>query len=289
MLLAVAATPITATASGCALESVAEVRRILALELKQPVQALPSSPQTLVTIDCHDAERWVITLEAPAHALTRLTAEVGTLSPIAQPRAVALMVAEALTRLREAPVVSATAPPPIVSLPANEPRELPRAQVGVVGLGRLHASFVGLGGGVAAAVRLWRWLGLRFDAASVQGTATRASGVVFATELDGGVTLDARLETERWLLRFGVGLRAGRGSLEGRPSSGNVGGTVVGVLWGPQAGLSGEWHPVELVSLALGVDAGLWAPRLEGRVLDESAVQLGGLFGTAWVAVGLRW
>ncbi|MBL8954688.1 MAG: hypothetical protein JNK82_28180, partial [Myxococcaceae bacterium] len=117
----------------------------------------------------------------------------------------------------------------------------------------------------------------------------RASGNVSATLVDGGLTVDLRWERSSALLRAGVGLRVGGGVLDGSPGEGHLGARIAGVLWGPQAGAGAEFRPLRWLSLGAGVDGGWWVPELEGLVVGEAPVRIGGAFGAGWVSVGVRW
>ncbi|MFY2557158.1 hypothetical protein ACN469_05960 [Corallococcus terminator] len=285
-----------------------ELRRLLAIELKVPVDAASSEGDTRVTVDC-TAPRYKVALEVLNREPEQFEVDISGVSALAVPRTVALLVAEAAARLwssppAEPPLPPVEIPPPPEALPPLEAPPVPlapptlqvppapmaepgRGQLGLFGVGRL-GEVVLLGGGLSADVRLGSWVGLRLDVAALRGEAQRASGLVLATLVDGGFTFDLRAERAGWMVRGGVGLRGGLGVLEGLPEEGHVGAVTRGVLWGPQAGVSGEWRPWSWLALGLGVDGGIWAPRLDGTVVDESPVRVGGAFGALWFSGGVR-
>ncbi|WP_163869993.1 hypothetical protein [Myxococcus eversor] len=300
------------SATGCPPGVEPELRRLLAIELKVPVDAASGEGDTRVTVDC-TAPRYTVALEVLDRKPEQFEVDISDVSALAVPRTVALLVAEAAARLWSSPPAEPLLPPvepPLELPPPSEllpPPELPpvvqvpstleappvpiaepgRLQFGLFGVGRLGELPL-LGGGLAADVRLGSWVGLRFDVAALRGRAQRASGSVLATLVDGGVTFDVRTERERWMVRGGVGLRCGLGELEGLPAEGHVGAVTRGVLWGPQAGVSGEWRPWGWLGLGLGLDGGVWVPRLDGTVVGESPVRVVGAFGALWFSVGVR-
>ncbi len=279
-----------------------ELRRLLAIELKVPVNAEYSEGDTRVTVDC-TAPRYRVALEMSSRKPEQFEVDISDVSTLAVPRTVALVVAEAVARLWSSPPaepppppVEAPPPPPAPpTLPAPPAPQAPpapiaepgRVQLGLFGVGRSGAVPL-FGGGLAADVRLGSWVGMRLDVAALRGEAQRTSGSVLATLVDGGFTFDARAERARWMIRGGVGLRGGIGVLKGRPAEGHVGAVTQGVLWGPQAGVSGEWRPSGWLALGLGLDGVVWAPRLEGTVVGESPVRVGGAFGALWFSGGVR-
>ncbi|MCP3168051.1 hypothetical protein [Myxococcus qinghaiensis] len=296
------------SATGCPPGVEPELRRLLAIELKVPVDATSGAGDTRVTVDC-TAPRYTVALEVLDRKPEQFEVDISDVSALAVPRTVALLVAEAAARLWSSPPAEPplppVEPPPPLELPP--PPELPpvpqapptlqalpvpidepgRVQLGLFGVGRLGEVPL-LGGGLAADVRLGSRVGLRLDVAALRGSAQRTSGSVLATLVDGGVTFDVRTERERWMVRGGVGLRCGLGELEGLPSEGHVGAVTRGVLWGPQAGVSGEWRPWGWLALGLGLDGGVWVPRLDGTVVGESPVRVGGAFGALWFSGGVR-
>lgn len=301
-------------ATGCPPSVEPELRRLLAVELKVPVDAASSEGDTRVTVDC-TAPRYRVALEVLSRKPEQFEVDTSGISGLAVPRTVALLVAEAVARLwssppAEPPPPPVEAPPPPQDAPALQDSPLPqdspppqdapapqappapiaepgRVQLGLFGVGRSGAVPL-LGGGLAADVRLGSWVGMRLDVALLQGGSQRASGSVSATLVDGSVTFDARAERARWMVRAGVGLRGGLGVLEGLPAEGHVGAVTQGVLWGPQVGVSGEWRPWGWLALGLGLDGAIWAPRLEGTVVGESPVRVGGAFGSLWFSGGVR-
>ncbi|QRO00082.1 hypothetical protein JRI60_14210 [Archangium violaceum] len=289
-------------ATGCPPGVEPELRRLLAVELKVPVDAASSEGDTLVTVDC-TAPRYRVALEVLSRKPEQFEVDTSDISGLAVPRTVALLVAEAVARLWSSPPAepphppveappAPQAPPPPPTPPAPQGAPAPiaepgRVQLGLFGVGRSGAVPL-FGGGLAADVRLGSWVGMRLDVASLRGGAQRASGSVSATLVDGGVTFDVRAERARWMVRGGVGLRGGLGVLKGLPAEGHVGAVTQGVLWGPQVGVSGEWRPWRWLALGLGLDGAVWAPRLEGTVVGESPVRVGGAFGSLWFSGGVR-
>jgi|GEM_PF-4670453 len=302
------------SATGCPPGVEPELRRLLAIELKVPVDAASGEGDTRVTVDC-TAPHYTVALEVLNRKPEQFEVDISDVSALAVPRTVALLVAEAAARLwssppAEPPLPPVEPPPPPELPPPPEftpPPELPpvlqapptlqaplapivepgRVQLGLFGVGRVGELSL-FGGGLAADVRLGSRVGLRFDVAALRGRAQRASGSVLATLVDGGVTLDVRTERERWMVRGGVGLRCGLGELKGLPAEGHVGAVTRGVLWGPQAGVSGEWRPWGWLALGLGLDGGVWVPRLDGTVVGESPVRVVGAFGALWFSGGVR-
>ncbi|MFY0570212.1 hypothetical protein ACN28E_41205 [Archangium lansingense] len=309
LVVAAVSTPgagrVAVSTTGCPPGVESELRRLLSIELKVPVDAVSSEGDTLVAIDCSTAPRYGVALEVLGREPEQFEVDISEVDALAVPRTVALVVAEAVARLwssppAEPPPPPAEPPPPPVAAPPAVPQAPPvpqgapapvtepgRVQLGLFGVSRSGAVPL-FGGGLAADVRLWRWVGMRLDVAALQGEALRASGSVLATLVDGGVSFDARIERARWMVRGGVGLRGGLGVLEGRPAEGHVGAVTQGVLWGPQVGVSGEWRPWRWLGLGLGLDGVVWAPRLEGTVVGESPVRFGGVFGALWLSAGVR-
>lgn len=299
---------VVVSATSCPPGVESELRRLLSIELKVPVDTTSSEGDTLVAVDC-TAPRYRVALEVLDREPEQFEVDISDVDALAVPRTVALVVAEAVARLWSsppaepppppveappAPLPPPAPPPPPAPLPPPAPRGAPtpvagpgRVQLGLFGVSRSGAVPL-FGGGLAADVRLWRWVGMRLDVAALRGEAPRASGSVLATLIDGGVTFDARLERARWMVRGGVGLRGGLGELKGLPAEGYVGTATQGVLWGPQAGVSGEWRPWRWLGLGLGLDGAVWAPRLEGTVVGESPVRVGGVFGALWFSAGVR-
>ncbi|MCY1022562.1 hypothetical protein [Pyxidicoccus sp. MSG2] len=290
--------------TGCPPGVEPELRRLLAVELKVPVNAASSESDTMVTVDC-TAPRYRVALEVLSRKPEQFEVDISDVSTLAVPRTVALLVAEAVARLWSSPPAEPPhppvealpppqAPPPPQASPPPPPQAPPapiaepgRVQFGLFGVGR-SGTVPLLGGGLAADVRLGSWVGMRLDVAALRGGAQRASGSVLATLVDGGITFDARAERARWMVRGGVGLRGGLGVLKGLPAEGHVGAVTQGVLWGPQVGVSGEWRPRGWLALGMGLDGVVWAPRLEGTVVGESPVRVGGAFGALWFSGGVR-
>jgi len=266
-----------------------ELRRLLAIELKAPVAIAPGDGDSQVAIRC-EGDHYFITLTAPLRPASALEIDVVELAPLAIPRAVTLVVAEALTRLWAAPPVEppmvVEAPPPQAPVPVVERRHF---ELSVLAVGRV-ATVPLFGGGLVVDLPLLRWLGLRVDVNLTRGQALRTAGTVTATLVDAAATFDVRHDTGRWLVRAGLGLRAGLAVLDGHPLTPDVvGGTSLGALWGPQVAVSAAWRPASFLTLGLGVDGGLWAPRLEGTVLAEAPVRLEGPFASVWASAGVRW
>jgi hypothetical protein len=239
MLLAAAPAGVSLSAEGCPPGMESELRRLLTIELKVPVTEVLDGAATRIAVRC-ERDRVAAQLQSDGHAPETVDADTSDLAPLAVPRAVALVVAEAVGQLWRSPrqpapepeVVAPVAPPPT---PAVTPA---RFHLALLGAGRA-AGLLLVGGGVAFDMRLLKWLGLRADVEALHGRALRAGGQVWATQVDGGVTLDARAQWEHWLLRAGLGLRVGQGALGGLPAAGRVAGNVRGLLWGPQLGERG--------------------------------------------------
>ncbi|MGV3623078.1 MAG: hypothetical protein ACO1OB_19825, partial [Archangium sp.] len=217
------------------------------------------------------------------------------LDPLAIPRAVTLVVAEALISLWHSPEDHEEAPArehePVVAAPVAVAPEVdaPRFEVSLFGGARASALPL-VGGGVALDVTALSWLGVRADFAASRSAASRVSGQVVASLFDGSVGLDARLTRERWRLRAGVGFRVGYAQLEGVSVDERVvAGSVGGLMFGPQLSAGASWHPLRWLTFGLGVDGGVWAPRLEGEVVNEAPVRIDGLFASVWVSAGVRW
>lgn len=267
----------------------AELRRLLTIELKAPVVDAAVPGDSSVHVRCF-TERYRVVLTAPLHAPMALEVDTSALDPLAVPRAVTLVVAEALTALwrspetQPAPIVEAPAPPPVL-----EPGPAaPRFEFALLGGARLAALPL-FGGGVTFDVTALPWLGVRFDVTAWRGSAQRAAGRVVSTLLDCSAGVDLRWAREHVALRGGVGLRVGYVWLTGVPGDGFVGRGVGGALWGPQVSVGASWRPVTWLSFGVGADGGLWAPRVEGEVVDAAPVRIDGLFASLWLSAGVRW
>lgn len=269
-----------------------ELRRLLTIELKAPVVEAVTAGDSAVHVRCV-GDRYRVTLLAPLHNPLELEVDTSELDPLAIPRAVTLVVAEALTSLWRSPedqapaVVEPVAEVPIVVAPPVVGE--PRVEVALFGGGRIAALPL-FGGGVALDVAVLPWLGVRVDFSASRGSANRVSGQVLASLFDGSAALDVRLSRAHWLLRLGAGLRAGYALLDGLPGNESVvAGSVGGVLWGPQVSAGAAWRPLRWLSFGIGADGGVWAPRLEGEVVGEAPVRIDGLFASLWGSAGIRW
>lgn len=268
-----------------------ELRRLLTIELKAPVVDAVVSGDSSVHVRCV-GDRYRVTLTAPSHNAVELEVDTTELDPLAVPRAVTLVVAEALTSLWRSP--EDKAPEPVVEVPvvvvvAPPVVDEPRFEVALFGGGRVAAVPL-FGGGVVLDITALQWLGVRLDFAASRGSANRMSGQVLASLFDGSASLDVRLSREHWLLRIGAGFRVGYALLDGvAVNESVVAGNVGGVLWGPQISAGASWRPLRWLSFGLGADGGLWAPRLEGEVVGEAPVRIDGLFASLWGSAGVRW
>lgn len=265
-----------------------ELRRLLSIELKLPVVNAAAEGDSGVFIECTD-QLYQVTLSAPRRAPKSRSLDVTEVAPMAVARAVTLVVAEALPELWRAPEVQQEAlPVPAVEKPVVSDTVL-RFEISPLIALRI-GSVLTAGGGLLFDAALLPWLGLRVDAIALTGSRARTQGMVFATTVDGGVMIDARIDRPRWMFRGGLGARGGYARLEGVPKGTFQNPrTVEGFMWGPQVGVSAEVRPFNHLAIGLGVDGGLWASRIEGLVIGEQPVRIDGFFGTVWVSVGVRW
>lgn len=268
-----------------------ELRRLLTIELKAPVVAAASNGDSNVQVRCV-GDRYVVTLSDFSHKPVELEVDTSELDPLAVPRAVTLVVAEALTSLWRSPgdvAVVVEAPPEVIVEPPAPVREESKFELSLFGGGRVSGLPL-FGGGVALDVTALSFFGVRVDFAASRGSASRVSGVVVASLFDGSANVDLRLTREHWMLRGGVGFRVGYALLDGLPVNESVvAGHVSGVMWGPQLSVGASWRPLRWLAFGLGADGGVWAPRLEGEVVGEAPVRIDGLFASLWASAGVRW
>ena len=289
VLLALSATPVWVETGRCPPSFDAELRRLLAIELHAPLLEAATDRSSGVHVVC-SRDTYSVTLTAPRREARVIELDVAMMDPLAAPRTVSLVVAEALATVWATPEKEETHLPEPVPAAVAEPVEvLPRFEVGLDGTARA-GTWPSFGGGLFFDARLLPWLGLRVSGGVARGSSTRAAGVVLGTLVDGAVLIDARWDQRHWLLRGGLGVRAGVARLEGVPDQMDTeSGSVSAPMVAPEVAAGVEFRPVTFLGVGVNAEGGWWTRGLEGLVTDEGPARISGFFGLFSLSLGVRW
>jgi len=293
-LLAAATAPVELEiAPGCSALDVAEVRRVVALELR-PV-AHDDDPRFLTRVHAGcDGRHVTLAVDDPvSRKRLERTVELPDASTEVKSRVLALAAVELVTVswtelvTNPEPAVepAAPAPPPPVRAGAEEEarQRLSRSRlmlIGTVAAGLEAPLLFGAGG-------RWSWerfgaFGLELEVRVEHGRASFPLGDVLVNRASGGLGIHARLLVGRAALRAIAMLRGGAVQLSGSPRAGSTARAGSGL--GPWASLSlGGAASIELgpATLELGVEGGIPLAGVVGTVDGADAVRV----DRAWLGV----
>jgi hypothetical protein len=280
---------LSVTLSSCPHLSVEKVRRILTVELQAGIGDEPVE----VRVRCREGGEVELVADRPrlGKSLTRVIQLVR--SELAQPRLVALAIAELLggswelaapLPVVEAPVVPEVAPE--VVEPAEEPGRFDLAAMG--GVDGTAGSGMLAGGGLRALHRpssllSWdvRFLAQRgtlaFDLGVVTVQLFRLSAALLLHHSLGGVELS-----------LGAGASGGVALLSARATSDQArAGNVQGGFFGPEVLASVDWVPIRPFWLMGVVYSGYLTLPVTGRVSGSADVKIGGAYVGGQLGAGV--
>lgn len=285
LLLLLADVPI-ALEVACAGVDAAEVRAVLALELRRPVRE--GDAPARARVECR-GEVALLAVEDGGPPRSRAL-DLGGTAAVARPRLLALSLAELASA---PPPVPARAAPPDPVLVAPAPLAVPGPPpLRLLAVGQARAFTAGpatLGLGLRAAGLLSARLGWQAEAAVERGSPAAAPGSVQLDGAGGAAALLGRAAVGRWTLAAGPGVRGGVLRLRGRPADpGAFAGQSVSAFTGGPALFAALAPPLAgRLAIELAAEAGYLMRPVAGYAGPERVVAVaGGWFGGT-LGVGL--
>jgi hypothetical protein len=267
----------------------AEIRRLVSLELGNPVADETPADSTRAAVIC-DASRATLRVVDPSTAkelarIVDLEAEV----PKGRARLVALALVELIsasqTELATEPATHVSVATPVGATRASiVPSASTPFRVVMLAGGREFGRTDALVGGGARVVREGDWLGWLADVEVHHGTTAVSLGRTSTDLVDAAGAVSVHRGWQGVGLSLAVGLRGGTARLAG---SSNLMGVTAGKFWGPWLGAVGvgsvDVHLWSRWALDLAVEAGQVISPLGGLVDARREVAIDG----AWMGIHL--
>jgi hypothetical protein len=271
----------------------AELRDVLGLETGRAVSAPPSlsGPHATIAVVCADGKA-VVRVEEPTSPAPRTrTLGLSDTPTIAQPRLIALALAELLTP-EPAPAPPAApppaAPPPVIAAPAPAVAGTARV-VALAAAGGTAGAGLALGGGLRVGGAFGdRPLGWHVDITFQRGRAAVPLGAVVTDSVTLAAPLSLRLNRQRWIGSVGAGAGARLVRLSGRPEDDamTARGVVTAVTGGPQLHAGVQRRLGARTTVELSLDAGYLLRPIVGYAGAARAVSMAGPWAAGAVGVG---
>ncbi len=285
------ATPgnVRVSASGCSNLDLAELRRLLQIEL----QGRSDMGVADVLVSCDEQVATVQSMLESSVQTTSVSLE--QLPAVALPRTLALTAAEMLFAMVERKKTSQISVPDVKRvLPEvkdqTEPSVAPEGRwwMTLSGGGEYGGQLLG-GGRLGLRTSLWRQLALEIDFSWVRVERPTSLGVIQSNAVDGVAALIWVAEAGRWRFPVGIGVKAGAALLLGIGNADDiVSGSVRAARVGPVSLAGVWWWPLPWFSLGLDLQVGWLFGGARGTVEGLSPVVLSGLNVAAFAGMGVR-
>lgn len=264
---------------GCARVDEAQLRRLLALELRQSAGA---PVRVALTCDATEASvrAWVEDRSVEQRYPLRETPTV------ALARVLALAVVETIAAARSPPPALPTPPPPPPVATLERSR---RAVLSAAALAEYGGAALG-GARLQALVHLLPSLALRAELSWARGGSAVALGSTRAEALEGALGLAWVPRLGRFRFPMGAALRLGSVWLSATPLDGTVtAGAVQGLRFGPALFAGALFDATDWLVLGLDVLGGWQLRGVRGTIEGSPPLALEGAWVTGALSVGFAW
>jgi hypothetical protein len=264
--------------SGCESAQVAEITRLLEVELT----GRPELPLSDVAIMCSPSAIDLTVSEAGGERKREM-------GPATSERTIALAAVELIDALNAAATPSPAPAPPEPQPDPHAPNRWLISANALAGMTHAPASATfgaSLGADVYPITALPQ-LGLHVDILADHSKRTLSAGEASLTRLGAGVALDARTTGPQWRATIGAGLRGGPLFVTGSHATANATAHHGTSFWlGPMLRFGVQWSVTEHVVLLAGVESGLIMRSVGLQVSGQRQASLNGAWLVGTLGIG---